>query len=127
MGVLESERLARRYFAVFEQSDSERMRGLIHPEIEMTTRPGDLLRGADEIVAFLHETGRIYETYPEVYRPLDDDRIVVEGRVRWMDHHERILRDDPMVWALEFRQGLLVKSTPAQSVLEAEAILGAAI
>ena len=101
------------------------MRDLIHPEIEMTTRPGDLLRGPDEIVAFLRETGRFYETYPEIFRPLDDDRIVVEGRVRWMDD-ERILRDDPMIWALEFREGRLVRSTPAQSVLEAEAILGAA-
>jgi ketosteroid isomerase-like protein len=125
-GVPDSERLARRYFALSGRDDTERMRDLIHPEIEMTTRPGDVLRGADEIVAFLRATGRFYETYPEVYRPLDDARIVVEGRVRWMDD-ERILRDDPMIWALEFREGLLVRSTPAQSVLEAEAILGAAI
>ena len=36
---------------------------------------------------------------------------------------ERILRDDPMIWALEFRDGLLWRSTYAHSVLEAEALL----
>ena len=56
--------------------------------------------------------------------PIDGERIVVEGRMRWMDE-ERVLRDDPMIWALEFRDGLLFRSTPAHSVLEAEALLAA--
>jgi hypothetical protein len=59
---------------------------------------------------------------PEVFRPLDDERIVVEGRMRWMDE-ERILRDDPVIWALEFREGRLRRSMSAQTVLEAEALL----
>jgi hypothetical protein len=48
--------------------------------------------------------------------------VVVEGRMRWIDE-ERILRDDPVIWALEFRDGLLVRSLTAQSVLEAQALL----
>ena len=45
------------------------------------------------------------------YRPLDDDRIVIEGRLRSQDA-DRILRDDPMIWAFDFRDGLLRRSTP---------------
>jgi hypothetical protein len=99
---------------------------LMHPEAELvlkTTRPGEVLRGRDEIEAFLEEiSGKFYESVAEVYHPLDDERIAVEGRLRWIDD-ERVLRDDPMVWALAFRDGLLWRSTPAQSVLEAETIL----
>jgi ketosteroid isomerase-like protein len=128
-GVPESERLARRYFALFKQGEIAKMLDLIHPDVEMvlkTMRPGDVLRGRDEIVAFADEiAGRFYEAYPEVYRPLDETHIVIEGRIRWMDD-DRVLRDDPMIWALEFRDGLLIRSTPAGSVLEAEAILGTA-
>jgi hypothetical protein len=103
------------------------MLDLVHTEVEMvvkTTRPGEVLRGRDEVVAFVvDEIGdRFYETHAEVFRPLDDSRIVVEGRIRWMDD-QRILRDDPMIWALEFRNGLLYRSTYAHSVLEAEALL----
>jgi hypothetical protein len=91
-----------------------------------TQRPGELVRGRDEVAAFVEEiAGRFYETHADVYRPLDDARVVVEGRIRWMDE-DRILRDDPMIWALEFRDGLLWRSLPAHSVLEAEALLSAA-
>jgi hypothetical protein len=105
------------------------MLDLVHPEVEMilkAVRPGDTLRGRDEIVAFADEiAGRFYEAHPEVFRPLDETRIVIEGRIRWMDD-DRVLRDDPMIWAFEFRDGLLFRSAPAHSLLEAEAILSAA-
>ncbi|MGH3134499.1 MAG: nuclear transport factor 2 family protein [Gaiellaceae bacterium] len=127
-GVPESERLARRYFALFTQGEVDKMLDLIHPEIEMvlkTTRPGDVLRGKDDVAAFVQEiAGKFYESVPEVFRPIDDTRIVIEGRMRWMDD-ARVLRDDPMIWALEFRDGLVWRSTPAHSVLEAESILAA--
>jgi hypothetical protein len=38
---------------------------------------------------------------------------------------ERVLRDDPMIWALQFRDGLLFRSLSARSVIEAQAILAA--
>jgi hypothetical protein len=77
------------------------------------------------VVSFAREQSeRLFETSAEVFEPLDETRIVVEGRMRWLDK-ERVLRDDPMVWALEFSDGLLRRSTPTQSVLEAKMILAA--
>jgi hypothetical protein len=125
-GPAASERLARRYFELFRHGETERLIELLHPEVEIllkTSRTGEVLRGREAVGTFLNEVaGRFYESLPEVFRPLDDERVVVEGRMRWMDE-ERILRDDPMIWALEFRDGLLWRSTPAQTVLEAEAML----
>ena len=57
-----------------------------------------------------------------VYRPLDERCIVVEGRLRWSDD-EQVMRDDPVTWALEFEDDLLVRFVPARSQLEAETIL----
>lgn len=92
-------------------------------ELVLKTRPGDVLRGREAAVRFLEDAAeRMHETVPEVYRPLDDERIVVEGRIRW-SNGDRVLHDDPVIWALEFRDGLLVRSTPVQTVLEAESIL----
>jgi ketosteroid isomerase-like protein len=123
---VESERLARRYFALFGRGETEQVLELIHPDVEIvlkSTRPGDVLRGRNAVAAFVDEIeGRFYEAHADVFRPLDDDRIVVEGRIRWTDE-EHVLRDDPMIWALEFRDGLLYRSVPAHSVLEAEALL----
>jgi hypothetical protein len=104
------------------------MLALVHPEIELvlkTTRPGDVIRGRHGVERLVGEISeKFFETVAEVYRPLDEARVVVEGRVRWVDD-ERVLRDDPMIWALEFRDGMLLRSVPAQTVLEAEAILSA--
>lgn len=128
-GVAGSEVLARRYFVLFGRGEIDEVLELMHPEIEIvlkTTRPGEVLRGLESVVRFVQEevSERVYETVAEVYRPLDADRIVVEGRIRWTDE-DRILRDDPVIWALEFRDGLLYRSTPAQTVLEAETTLSA--
>jgi hypothetical protein len=105
------------------------MLDLVHPDIEMvlkTRRPGEVLRGRGEVAQFIEEIEEsLYELVPEVYRPLDETRIVVEGRIRWTDD-ERVMRDDPVIWALEFRDGLIRRSAPAASVVEAEAMLTAA-
>jgi hypothetical protein len=66
----------------------------------------------------------VYESAGERFHPLDDERIVVEGRLRWTDD-DHMLRDDPAVWALEFRDGLLYRSISLRSVAEAEAVLAA--
>ena len=127
-GALESERCARHFFAVHSRAGPKGMLDLVHPDIEMTLktwRPGDVLRGWDEVAQFVDEIeGRLYELVPEVYRALDETRVVVEGRIRWTDD-ERVMRDDPVIWALEFRDGLIWRSAPASSVIEAETMLTA--
>ena len=126
--MLESERLARRYFALFGANLTEDMLEIVHPEIELVlkTRPGHVLHGREEVSAFVKGISeRFYETMAEVYRPVDASRIVVEGRIRWTDE-QHVMRDDPVIWALEFREGMLYRSTPAQTVLEAQSILMAA-
>jgi ketosteroid isomerase-like protein len=124
----ESERLGRRYFSLFKQGELDRLLALCHPDVEVvlkSVRPGDVVRGRQAFEALATELlDSYYEAVPEVFRPLDAERLVVEGRVRWMDD-ERVLRDDPMIWAIEFRDGLVFRSTPARSVAEAEAILAA--
>ena len=45
--------------------------------------------------------------------------------MRWIDD-ERVIRDDPAVWAMEFRDGLVLRFLPARSALEAETLLAAA-
>lgn len=123
---MESERLARRYFSLFARGETDQLLELVHPDIEIrlkTVRRGELIEGRDAMKTFIDEIGEMFfESQADVYRPVDDERVVVEGRIRWMDD-DRILRDDPMIWALEFRDGLLYRSTPAHSVLEAETIL----
>ena len=103
---------------------------MLHPEavIELqAVQPGAHLRGRDEIVAFLQQefARRLWETVVHVCTPIDESRVVAEGRIRWMDD-ERVMRDEARVWGLEFRNGLLLRSVPARSAVEAEALLAAA-
>ena len=75
-------------------------------------------------MASLPDHTNLYEAVTEVFTTLDDDRVVVEGRMRWIDD-ERVIRDDPVVWAMEFRDGLLLRFVPTRSVFEAETTLAA--
>lgn len=112
---------------MYARGETERLLELVHPDVELVLKSagGEVLRGRDAVAAFVEETAsRFHETHPDVFRPVDDERVVVEGRMRWMNE-DRILRDDPVILALEFRDGLLFRSTPAQSVLEAQAMLSA--
>jgi len=81
-GRVESVRLAERYFALFRQGDVAGMLALLHPDVEWvlkSTRPGDVLRGKGDAKAFFDRiAGKFYELIAEVYRPLDDERVVVE-------------------------------------------------
>jgi ketosteroid isomerase-like protein len=123
-----SERLAREYFALAGEGGSPRMLEIMHPDVEIVLRKlggPRTLRGKAEVEAFLEELPSlfsVYETVAEEFQPIDDDRIVVQGRMRWMDD-ERVLRDDAMIWALEFRDASLYRSTPARSVNEAHTML----
>jgi hypothetical protein len=102
---------------------------LLHEDIVVVSRvrPGEVIEGRDAVTVFIHETlaDSLYEAAPDTYVPVDDDRIVVEGRMRWIDD-ERVIRDDPVTWALEFRDGLLIRFVPARTTVEAETLLAAA-
>jgi hypothetical protein len=100
----------------------------VHEDIHVVSkvRPGVVLEGREPVAHFIRETvaTSVYEVVREVITPLDDERVVVEGRMRWIDE-ERVIRDDPVVWAMEFRDELLLRCVPARSAIEAESILAA--
>jgi hypothetical protein len=123
-----SERLARRWFEAVEQGSLDQLVDLVHPDIVLISmvRAGVVVEGRQEFERFVDGTLRrsLYDAAADVYRPLDDRRVVVEGRLRWTDD-EQVMRDDPMTWALEFEDDLLVRFVPARTALEAETILAA--
>lgn len=87
-------------------------------------RPGLVVEGREAVTRFMQEivAENLYEVAPDVYTALDDERVVVEGRMRWIDE-ERVIRDDPLVWAMEFRDELMLRFVPARTAIEAETIL----
>jgi hypothetical protein len=112
---------------VVAQRELGKLHDLLHPDVEIVLKSSptrEILRGRDEVMAFVEGevAGRFHESHPDLFSPFDDERIVVEGRMRWMDD-EHVLRDDPVIWALEFRDGQLWRSRPADTVLEAESLL----
>lgn len=124
---LDSERLARLYFERFSKHSIEGLAELIHPDVVLELQAvevGRVLRGRAELLQFFEEQfmRRRWWAVVQACHAVNEDRAIVEGRVRWIDD-ERVLRDDPRVWALEFCDGLLVRSTPARSVAGAEALL----
>jgi ketosteroid isomerase-like protein len=123
-----SERLARRWFELVEQGALDQLSELVHPDIVLVSkvRTGLVVEGRDDFARFVEETltKSLYNAAADVYRPLDERCVVVEGRLRWTDD-EQVMRDDPVTWALEFQDDLLVRFVPARTPLEAEAILAA--
>lgn len=99
---------------------------MLHEDAELVSRlePGLVVKGRDDVADFILRTvaTHLYDASTETYTPLDDDRIVVEGRMRWIDD-ERVIRDDPTVWAMEFKNGLLLRFLPARNAIEAETLL----
>ncbi|HEU4972385.1 MAG TPA: nuclear transport factor 2 family protein, partial [Gaiellaceae bacterium] len=124
-----SELLARRWFAAVTRGAFDELAEFLHEDVELVSkiRAGAVVHGREDVRSFITEavTPNLYEATAEVYTPLDDERVIVEGRIRWIDE-DRVIRDDPVVWALEFRDGLLLRFVAARTTLDAEAILGVA-
>lgn len=124
--MVESERLARRWFSLVERRAFEQLGDLVHPSVVLVSkiRPGLVVEGKDAFVRFVEETlaQSLHEALATTYRPLDEEQVVVEGRIRWMDD-EHVLRDDPVTWAMAFEEGLLTRFISARSLVEAEAVL----
>jgi hypothetical protein len=125
-GMPDSERLARRWFAAIERGDFDEIGTLLHEDVRLVSRvqPGVVAEGRSDVARFIQNkvANRLYQAVAEVYTPLDESRVVVEGRMRWIDD-DRVIRDDPVVWALEFRDELLFQFLPARTPLEAESSL----
>jgi hypothetical protein len=121
-----AERLARRWFALVGSGDFDAAARMLHDDVVLVSKvaAGAVLEGREDVERFIRETvaERLYEASGDVYAPLDETRIVVEGRMRWIDE-DRVIRDDPVVWALEFRDGRLLRFVPARTTVEAEALL----
>jgi len=94
-------------------------------ELVSKIRAGTVVRGRDAVEEFIRQAvaPSLYDAAIEIYTPLDDERVVAEGRLRWIDD-DRVIRDDPVVWALEFRDELLLRFVSARTILEAETVLG---
>jgi ketosteroid isomerase-like protein len=122
-----SERLARRWFAAVARGAYDELPELVHDDVELVSRirAGQVVHGRTDVTRFLKETvaPSIYEATVEIYTPIDADRVIAEGRLRWIDE-DRVIRDDPVVWGLEFRDGLLLRFVSARTTLAAEAALG---
>lgn len=123
------EQLARRWFALIRDGSFERLRELLHEDVVIVSRvrPGQTVEGREAVASFIEDivSRSLYEAVTDGYTPLDDERVIVEGRMRWIDD-ERVIRDDPAFWAMEFRDGLVLRFLPARSALEAETLLAAA-
>ena len=122
-----SERLARRWFDLVQQGSFEKLGELLHDDAVLVSRvkAGEVVEGREAVRFFLEEivSRNLYEAVTDNFTPLDDERVIVEGRVRWIDD-ERVIRDDPVIWAVEFRDELLLRFLATRTMLEAEAALG---
>jgi SnoaL-like domain len=122
----DSERLARRWFAAVASGEFEQLPELVHEDVQLVSkiRTGAVVEGRDDVARFIQESiaPNLYEAVTQIYTALDGERIIVEGRLRWIDD-DRVIRDDPVVWAIEFRDDLLLRFVPARTMLEAETIL----
>jgi hypothetical protein len=109
-----------------EQRSFDQLKQLVHDDVVIVSKvqAGRVVEGREAVAGFFEEALAVtlYESVTEVFATLDESRVIVEGRLRWIDD-DRVIRDDPVVWALEFRDGLLLRFVPARTAVEAEAIL----
>jgi ketosteroid isomerase-like protein len=84
-----SERLARRWFDLVREGSFDRLCEMLHEDALLVSRvrPGEVVEGRNAVEAFIHEAiaPSLYEAVTESFTPLDEGRIVVEGRMRWID------------------------------------------
>ena len=122
-----SELLARRWFATVSRGAFDELAELLHEDVELVSkiRTGAVVRGRADVADFIRDdvAPSLFDAAVDVYTPLDEEKVIAEGRLRWIDE-ERVIRDDPVVWALEFREGLLHRFVAVRSTLDAEMVLG---
>ena len=106
------ERLIRQAYRAFAERDLEALIGLADEEVEVSTVTGLLsgrtepyrgYSGLEEYMADLASTWKRIELQPQQFHPLDEERVLVFGRVRaW---HERGFLDSSNAWLWTIRGG----------------------
>ena len=104
------ERLIRQAYRAFAERDLEALVALADEEIEVSTVTGLLsgrtepyrgYSGLEEYMADLASTWKRIELQPQQFHPLDEERVLVFGRVRaW---HERGFLDSSNAWLWTIR------------------------
>ena len=104
------ERLIRQAYRAFAERDLETLVALADEEIEVSTVTGLLsgrtepyrgYSGLEEYMADLASTWKRIELQPQQFHPLDEERVLVFGRVRaW---HERGFLDSSNAWLWTIR------------------------
>ncbi len=125
--MFESERLARQFFRRSASGRQAESLDWLHPDAQIVPSYDESITvSRPDLEAHLMSKAApaVMEAFADKYRPLDDERIVVEGQVRLRQAGGGFAYR-PAVWALIFRDGLLYRSWALTSVVEAEARLAA--
>ena len=81
-----SERLARRWFALVREGSLERLQEMLHEDVVIVSkvRPGEIVEGREAVAAFVESivSHSLYDAVADDYTPLDEERVVIEGRMR---------------------------------------------
>ena len=114
-GAGEREALIRRAYRALDRRDLAALTELADPRIEISTVTGLLsgrrepYRGHEGLAEYLRDlatTWKRLELHPQQFHPLDDERVLVFGRVRaW---HERGFLDSSNAWLWTIRDGKVV-------------------
>ena len=106
------ERLIRQAYRAFAERDLETLIALADADVEVSTVTGLLsgrtepyhgYTGLEQYMADLASTWKRIELQPQQFHPLDEERVLVFGRVRaW---HERGFLDSSNAWLWTIRGG----------------------
>ena len=106
------ERLIRQAYRAFAERDLETLIALADADVEVSTVTGLLsgrtepyhgYTGLEQYIADLASTWKRIELQPQQFNPLDEERMLVFGRVRaW---HERGFLDSSNAWLWTIRGG----------------------
>jgi hypothetical protein len=125
--MLRSETLARRMFRHVEHGEHPLVAAFIHPDARIIPVTAPVERDAAGIREYI-EVSVPKLIYRDVrafcYEPVTDDRIAVQGQLRW-ELEEGGFRIFTATWALVFKDGLLFRSWPCDSLEAARRELAA--
>lgn len=109
-----SEKLIRRAYRAFADRDVETLAAISDDQVEVSTVTGLMAgrtepyrgrRGLEQYMDDLAKTWKRIELQPQTFQPIDDERILVFGRVRaW---HQSGMVDSSNAWLWTVREGVI--------------------